>query len=625
MPDLRIFVTHSAGRTGATHGGSVYSHVLGGAALAGDDSSQKDLVRDDTGENISRKNPSYCELTVQYWAWKNIKADYYGFCHYRRYFCFNPPEGQKPDKHNYYYSDFFDEKAVEQFALDNTEIIRFMGESELALTLPEDVTESDYTSVYDQYEKCSYLHSKDLGVLVSVIHDLFPEYDNAAKTYLEGRFAYFCNMFIMKKELFHRYSAWLFAVLEECKKRIDTANYSEQEDRVTGMFGERCLGIFYTYLQQNEKTKAVLFPKLLIYRPDVGILPTPHFKDPVTIITASNTVYVPYLAVMLTSLLEHIQKDRNYEIFILHSEITIVNQGKIKDLASSYPNVIIRFYDMSMDTAPFSFGLTSYFSTETYYRLLAPWVFHHYDKALYIDPDTVIMEDVSILFDIDIGNHLLGATCEPGAAGEINRKDSAMAVYLSETLGLKNPKDYFMAGVMVLNLNAFREFFLPGQLAEKAASQTFDLLDQDVLNSMCQGRVFLLPMTWNTCFDCSFGLRLRTARLAPKAVYHEYLEARKHPKIIHFAGTPKPWTDPSVDFAEEFWAVARRTPYYETILNTMTVKNAISKANESISLKQLMKKAFYKQAKCYANLFFPQKTFRRQLVKKLYHFLVSKR
>lgn len=41
---------------------------------------------DNTGDNISAKNPCFCELTGLYWAWKNLDCEYIGLCHYRRYF-----------------------------------------------------------------------------------------------------------------------------------------------------------------------------------------------------------------------------------------------------------------------------------------------------------------------------------------------------------------------------------------------------------------------------------------------------------------------------------------------------------------------------------------------------------
>lgn len=61
----------------------IYTPIQVGKAI-----SKYDLgfLGDDTGDNISAKNPAYCELTAQYWAWKNLKCKYIGLCHYRRYF-----------------------------------------------------------------------------------------------------------------------------------------------------------------------------------------------------------------------------------------------------------------------------------------------------------------------------------------------------------------------------------------------------------------------------------------------------------------------------------------------------------------------------------------------------------
>ena len=84
--DIKIFVSHRIDLDSEIIDNPLFIPVRCGAVY--DKRENITMLGDNTGDNISEKRNSFCELTVQYWAWKNIKADYYGLCHYRRYFSF---------------------------------------------------------------------------------------------------------------------------------------------------------------------------------------------------------------------------------------------------------------------------------------------------------------------------------------------------------------------------------------------------------------------------------------------------------------------------------------------------------------------------------------------------------
>lgn len=87
MSNIRIFVSHRIDIDSETVDTPVYFPVRCGAVFDKDNNSG--IQGDDTGDNISKLRMSFCEFTVQYWAWKNVDADYYGLCHYRRYLSFS--------------------------------------------------------------------------------------------------------------------------------------------------------------------------------------------------------------------------------------------------------------------------------------------------------------------------------------------------------------------------------------------------------------------------------------------------------------------------------------------------------------------------------------------------------
>ena len=102
-----------------------------------------------------------------------------------------------------------------------------------------------------------------------------------------------------------------------------------------------------------------------------------------------------------------------------------------------------------------------------------------------------------------------------------------------------------------------------------AHAKNWQLLDQDILNVLCAGRVKYVDMAWNVMTDYA-GIRIdEIIAKAPYDIFMEYKEARKQPRIIHYAGPMKPWNNVESDMAEYFWYYARQTEYYEVLLYRM--------------------------------------------------------
>ncbi len=209
-----------------------------GAALAG--SHFAGFLWDDTGENISIKNRSYCELTAQYWAWKNVKADYYGFFHYRRYLY---PDQSAPKPYR------IEEKAS-QAALERLGYSRFEEViCQYDMLLPKG--ENMYLPVREHYANAPFHYREDLKTVEEIVRDNYSAYRPAIEEYLSSTICYFGNIFIMKQSVFQDYCAWLFPVLEEFDRRADILSYSSQEQRVDGYLAERLLGIYGMHHRGN--------------------------------------------------------------------------------------------------------------------------------------------------------------------------------------------------------------------------------------------------------------------------------------------------------------------------------------------------------------------------------------
>ena len=568
--DIKIFVScHKPSKLPACE---LFVPIQVGSALA---KTRMDMLQDDEGDNISDKNRMYCELTAQYWIWKHVEADYYGFCHYRRFFSFS----DEKLKENIYGAERYDALTPaleERFGMDEESIRRKVGEADIIVATSANLKLMGFRDLYDQYAKAAELNGVDMKCAVRVLKEKYPEYADAADHYMSGRVFYPCNMFIMNKALFQEYSEWLFTILEETERRIDISDYSIEGRRTIGHISERLLGIFVEYQKkQGARTKVLQWG--IMDHTDPFIYPKPAFeKNNVPIVLCCNDYYVPFTSVTLLSLLENTTPAHNYDILFLHTNIMPKNQERLLKLTKGYENVSLRFVNIIELVSQVNWIANNHITVESFYRLDIAKVLAHYDKALYLDCDMLICRDVAELYATDVSDVLLAATVDADHAGQYGGARADVKEYTEKVLKLAHPLSYFQAGVILFNLAAFRKTFAENELVEFAQKREYMYMDQDILNAKCAGRVKTIPMNWNVMTDCdNFRMNQVIRKAAPQEMYETYMEARKDPWIIHYAGGEKPWNNPLSDYAEEFWEVARRSPLYEAILRRMS-ENAAS-------------------------------------------------
>ncbi len=184
---------------------------------------------DNTGENISTKNPFWCELTGLYWAWKNVDYEYLGLVHYRRHF---KGKTKGDDK----FSKIIIKSEVEDL-LKQTDIILPRKRHYFIETL------------YSHYKHTHYV--KDLQETKKILENKYPQYVRTFDTVMKRKSAHMFNMFIMKKEHVNNYCNFVFDVLFELEKRIDISGYNKYQARVFGFISELLLDV---WIEQNNLT-----------------------------------------------------------------------------------------------------------------------------------------------------------------------------------------------------------------------------------------------------------------------------------------------------------------------------------------------------------------------------------
>lgn len=177
---------------------------------------------DNEGDNISVKNPNYCELTGLYWAWKNLDAEYIGLAHYRRHFSNGSHSRDKWAR-----------------VITKSELEEKLSQYDVLLPKPRNYW---IETTYSHYSHAH--HAVDLDTTRAILEEKYPEYLPAFDKVMALPVGHRFNMFVMKKKYFDRWCSWLFSVLFELENRLDISSYTQNDARVFGFVAERLIDVW---------------------------------------------------------------------------------------------------------------------------------------------------------------------------------------------------------------------------------------------------------------------------------------------------------------------------------------------------------------------------------------------
>lgn len=294
----------------------------------------------------------------------------------------------------------------------------------------------------------------------------------------------------------------------------------------------------------------------------------PYFdrEKNITIVLASSAYYVPYMDVTIKSIVETSNQQYGYDIVILHKQISEDDQNRLK--LNEKKNVSVRFARIDQELDAKEYNYRPGYAPESFYRVVMPYILNEYDNAIWLDCDVIVKKDISEMYREALActKDKCIAACKDidGMASCVCNHEDRLQ-YMHTVLGLSDIKEYLQSGVMFFNFLNIRHTYSLDELIDASCNPKIMYGDQDVLNYLYNGKIHYLEMSWNTITNSKFSHMETLLLLAPISIVDEYLEARRHPYIIHLAS--KPWKDPTCEYAEEFWELARKSKFYDEIIS----------------------------------------------------------
>ena len=241
------------------------------------------------------------------------------------------------------------------------------------------------------------------------------------------------------------------------------------------------------------------------------------------ILVTVNDNYMYPLKIMIGSLFQH-NKEEKVTVYLLHSDVSEKNRKTLARMISYYGGtfVPVRVPEELFAEAP----CPAYFSREMYYRILAPWLLPELDRVLYLDPDMIVLRDLSKFYNMDLNGFCYAGCKDRYGYSRLERRDPEK---WSDHI-------YINSGVLLCNLRELRFVTTREEYLEyiEAHKDTLEYPDQDVINFMNYNRIRYADEMYNLDPNNLHAWEYIAMMVKP-------LNFLCRPFILHYMGGDKPW------------------------------------------------------------------------------------
>lgn len=597
-----------------------------GAALAKDDLG---LQRDDDGkDNISAKNPKYCELTAIYWAWKNLKADYYGLFHYRRFYSFSDRKFPvSDDGHMMIRAKILAPKIFAKYGLDDSAKMRQMIENNdiivhesrrvSGIPTPMGIPGRTVREHY-RYHDGTIVKNSDIDLMMQIVKQKYPAVHPYIEDYLNSSKFLGYNMFIMKRKYFMGMCDFLFGVLGDIEDKIDDtlSERSLNSNRIYGYLAEILTSAYIYYIRKTNTLRVKELQMIYALKTDPIRTVSPKMHC-IPIVFDLTTNVVPnlefYLETTLRRAIQMRDKQVKYDVLIVHDKIVSkVIADEYMKLAND--NVSIRFVDYSdyLDQMREIYGIDN-----IGFKLVAPWVLNSYKRAIILSWNVWTNSSLESLYDVNVNKYCVAAAqniLTLGGLFEVNTKNHiSHAQKLANDYSI-NPQVYFDSSVLIENLEKIREEHTLDDIVDAHANMHNEgLIDRDILNVLYMGKTLLLDQSWNYQLPTDKGINYLGSFFAPIAQYNAWKNMNYKYRIGKFSEDQITWPRDS-EFMLEFYRLMSAGELWPMFL----IKRDVTFPVRKLSLRDRIAPQGSLRRRV-AKILFPKGSWRRSTLAGVYH------